>query len=663
MEAFTPLVSIIVPVHNKANFIKATIDSIKSQTVNNLEAIIINDSSSDESEAIILAEIANDKRFRYEKVQFGNVALVRNYGFSLSSGTYICPLDGDDKIAPTFLEVCVKAMRADRSIAIAYTGLWYTKPNGEEGLSEWPGEWNFDKQLEGRNQIPTCNVAKREVWERLGGQRARYCAVLGAGSEDSEMWLRAGAYGFKAKKVTDEGLFLYSWMSGIVSGNSDYAEIDWRGMHPWVKDGLHPFASYATPKKFSHAVSQYDNPLVSVIIPVGPGHEKEVANALDSLEMQGFRKWEVVVVWDIWGQADNDAPLPLPQNYYLKSYPYIKFIDLSKTQNKSRGAGFARNRGVELARSPLIFFLDADDCLASPDALQKKVDAWGKQQSIIYSDYLGKAIWDETEARKVMGDRLLHYNKRTGTALFSKQSADYDPTLAQRQPEYQGGTQMPYYHWSLVSVLIPKAWHDAIGGFDESMTTWEDVDYHWRLARKGYCYYRIPEPLVIYNYHKGYRREASAVNDEVSLQKHKAMIQYINSKPEYQEKPTVCNCGGRKEQQQVMSSQQVAEMNDSAMVLIEFDFPGSSTRDTFGRGLTSLTKQLGPDSKVLDYKGYGRRKGDRFLVHVQDQRTRPDMFRLVQADVVLPEQSKVELAEPVLLVSEKRRGRPAKVAA
>jgi len=82
-----------------------------------------------------------------------------------------------------------------------------------------------------------------------------------------------------------------------------------------------------------------------------------------------------------------------------------------------------------------------------------------------------------------------------------------------------------------------------------------------------------------------------------------------------------------------------------------------------GSSQSSASKQVGPDGKVLDYKGYGRRKGDRFLVHVKDQQTRPDMFRLVQADVVLPELSKVELAEPMLLVAEKRRGRPAKVVA
>jgi len=104
-------------------------------------------------------------------------------------------------------------------------------------------------------------------------------------------------------------------------------------------------------------------------------------------------------------------------------------------------------------------------------------------------------------------------------------------------------------------------------------------------------------------------------------------------------------------------------MTDDVMVLAEFDFPGSSTRQTYGRNLLSPTKQSGPDGRILDYHGYGRKKGDRFLVHIKDQRARPDMFRLVQSEIALPEAAKKELLEPALIVSGKKRGRPARIAA
>lgn len=653
-----PLVCVVIPSHNKAKTIKRAIDSIKAQTLNNLVCIIVDDSSSDNSKDIILTEIVNDKRFRYERVEFGNVALTRNYGISLSDAPFICTLDGDDWIDSTFLEVCVKPLLNDRSLGIAYTGLMAHNADGSKNISEWPGQFNPDKQLSypKQNQCPTCNVFRRDAWERTGGYKARY-APYSAGSEDANLWSAICAIGYNAKKVTDEPLFNYTAHGGFVYANAEYKEVDWLSMYPWAKDGLHPFASVATPKRYSHPVRQYDMPLISVIIPVGPGHELEVQNALDSLEMQHFRKWEVIVVWDSPNKCEIE-----------KAYPYVRIISASlpfsigdEVKFGGNGAGASRNQGVSISRAPLLFFLDADDVLASPDALQKMLDAWNSEQAIIYSDYLGKAIWDYEAAKKAMGDNLLDYNTKTSAAVFKKQSQDFDCELALRQPEYQRDTNMPFYHWSLVSVLIPKAWHIKAGGFDETMDTWEDVLYHWKLARMGYCYHRIQEPLVLYNYHKGYRREASQVIDENGRQKHKSLVQYIKTELE-RIKPMGCNCGKRKKVEPTITESQMSAMSDDAFVMIEFDFPGSETRQTYGKSLLSPSKQIGPDNKTLDYRGYGRQKGDRFLVHIQDQKVRPDMFRPVQHEVILPEVEKVELAEPQLLVPEvKRRGRPAKV--
>lgn len=92
-------------------------------------------------------------------------------------------------------------------------------------------------------------------------------------------------------------------------------------------------------------------------------------------------------------------------------------------------------------------------------------------------------------------------------------------------------------------------------------------------------------------------------------------------------------------------------MSDENFVMIEFDFPGSETRSTYGKSLISPTKQAGPGGKVLDYRGYARTKGDRFLVHIADQKARPDMFRIVPAEVILPETQKVELPEPQLIAA------------
>ena len=118
-------------------------------------------------------------------------------------------------------------MRRIGSLGIAYTGLRWHKPDGSTGISPWPGAFEYDRQLRRQNQVPTCCLFRRVMWERLGGYRQRY-APKGAGAEDAEFWLRAGAAGFGAQKVTDQALFNYSWMSGQVSGDANYQEVDWR---------------------------------------------------------------------------------------------------------------------------------------------------------------------------------------------------------------------------------------------------------------------------------------------------------------------------------------------------------------------------------------------------------------------------------------------------
>ena len=351
-----PLVSIIVPCFNKSKTVARTIASIKAQTLSNFEAIIVDDGSTDNSKDVILDAIKDDRRFRYIHQDNQRVAAARNRGFRESKGIYICPIDADDAIAPTFLEVCVKAMRADPSLGIAYTGLHYILPDGKEGDSPWPGAFNYDESLQGKTQIPTCNVARREVWERTGGQRSRYC-VNGAGEEDAEMWLRAGALGWNAKKVTNECLFIYSWQSGQVSGDPQHQVSDYRAGKPWIQDGQHPFASMATPKKQSHEVRQYDMPVVSVVIPCGPGHEKYLVDALDSLEAQTFRKWEAIIVFD-----GTIAPPDL-----LTAFPFVRAV-----HTDGKGAGAARNAGAAIARGSFLLFLDADDWLR-PTAITANV--------------------------------------------------------------------------------------------------------------------------------------------------------------------------------------------------------------------------------------------------------------------------------------------------
>lgn len=91
-----PLVSIVIPVYNGANYISFSLESAIKQTYQNIEVVVVNDGSTDngETERIVLS--FNDKRINYFYKQNGGVASALNYGISKASGDYICWLSHDD---------------------------------------------------------------------------------------------------------------------------------------------------------------------------------------------------------------------------------------------------------------------------------------------------------------------------------------------------------------------------------------------------------------------------------------------------------------------------------------------------------------------------------------------------------------------------------------
>ena len=613
-----PLVTVIVPCYNYQDKVARAIRSIQVQTLTNLECFVVDNNSTDNSKQVILDTIQGDSRFHYVNCEAQGVAHARNLGVEMGTGIFYCCLDADDEIMPEFLETCVNVLEADPSLGIAFTGLWYIKSDGSEGLSPWPGEYDFNKQLVKQNQVPTCHVGRRDMWIRLGGQNQRY-APMGAGAEDGEFILRCGAYGYGAKKATDAGMFRYSWMSGRVSGNKDYREVDWLAFHPFAKDGQHPFASLATPanKRMSHPVRQYDEPDVSVIIPVSAEHIRLLPDALDSLESQTYRRWEVVAVLD--GEVNYKDFKPIST-----VYPYVRWVDLPE---KGKGPGWARNQGVKAARAPLLLFLDADDWLY-PETIDKLLSTYRKMGNISYSDYVGKAFMDKESAQK-MGDRLLHYDDKKGEAVMAYKAADYDCDLALSQPN-----NPRIYIWNLVTSIVPKAWHNQIGGFDEKMPSWEDWDYWLRMARAGKCFTRIPEPLVVYRFYTGTRRDRG-------VELNQSLLQYLSDKYRgAQNMP--CNCGSKArvytppevvpQSQAQGASTMIKNMNDEDMVLVEYTSLNRGSHKVVG----AVTK------KFLGY----RSGGDRFLIPRADLALMGNMFRSVQSMIEIPTETREPLPEP-----------------
>ncbi|HEY9691220.1 MAG TPA: glycosyltransferase family 2 protein [Oculatellaceae cyanobacterium] len=94
----TPFVSIIVTCFNQARYIEQSVKSVLSQTFPDLECLIVDDGSTDNTREIAEQLIASDSRVKYFYKTNGGVSSSRNFGFSKTQGVWIQFLDGDDWI-------------------------------------------------------------------------------------------------------------------------------------------------------------------------------------------------------------------------------------------------------------------------------------------------------------------------------------------------------------------------------------------------------------------------------------------------------------------------------------------------------------------------------------------------------------------------------------
>ena len=124
MDTSTPKVSIIIPMYNSEEYIKEAVDSCLSQTYENIEIIVIDDGSTDNSKEEILDHIETNRvRYFYQSNKGRSAA--RNYGLDISEGAYINFLDSDDLLHSSKLEIHMNYMNNNENCFASYSSVGY----------------------------------------------------------------------------------------------------------------------------------------------------------------------------------------------------------------------------------------------------------------------------------------------------------------------------------------------------------------------------------------------------------------------------------------------------------------------------------------------------------------------------------------------------------
>ena len=132
------MVSIIIPTYNRAYLLSDTLNSVQEQTYTNWECIIVDDGSTDNTEALVLEYIKKDSRFKYFKRPDNRnkgAAASRNYGFELAEGKFVNFFDSDDIMLPTKLEEQVQQLQNSTDLlSVCLSQVFEERPNNIVGM-------------------------------------------------------------------------------------------------------------------------------------------------------------------------------------------------------------------------------------------------------------------------------------------------------------------------------------------------------------------------------------------------------------------------------------------------------------------------------------------------------------------------------------------------
>lgn len=455
----SPRTTIIVPAHNLESYLPDTLNSIKEQTDTDWECIIVDDASPDACGRIAEDFAESDQRFRVihnERNLY--LAESRNVAIREARGRYILPLDADDMLTSYAVQLLADALDSDRTLQCAYGGVFFVDEDGKTptnyrvvglspGHSGWPLPMDGYQQVSGANLLPYSSMYRKTAWEQVGGYRSRLRTA-----EDADFWTRLVSYGFRCDQVSTSDTLVYRNREGSMSRVNEKKRYDYLRWFPWASDPKLAPAGLAGEEAVNLLL-----PKISVVIPCGPGHERYVQDAVDSVSAQSYPYWECIVV------NDSGSSLSLPA--------WVREITTDV-----RDVGKARNLGVAAAHSTLFLPLDADDFL-QPDALQWLLSAFveSNEDTIIYPDFYEDPETEGVFKPYALPDWACSHLTRNGTV-------------------------------HAVTALTPVAFWKQVGGYDESGMGWEDWDFQLRCAEAGFCSRRIAAPLFTYRKFTGTRR-------------------------------------------------------------------------------------------------------------------------------------------------------------
>ncbi len=203
-----PMHSVIVPAYNAADTIGQAIRSVRAQTAQSFEVIVVDDGSTDATPRLLEEMAGDDRRIRVTRQDNAGPSAARNLAIAQATGTHLTFLDSDDLLMPRYLEAMEQTLAEEPRIGLAYARSWVLDEaagGGRVRRAAWPaprhvpgfGEDPVEPRdaviaLAAGNYVGAVQTARRVAIQQVGG--------LDDGlhqAEDYDLWLRIAIAGFR----------------------------------------------------------------------------------------------------------------------------------------------------------------------------------------------------------------------------------------------------------------------------------------------------------------------------------------------------------------------------------------------------------------------------------------------------------------------------------
>lgn len=478
-----PLMSVIIPTYNHGRFLRQCVQSVLDQGVDDIEILVLDNASTDETPQV-MAAFAGEPRVRYMRNRY-NYGPGYNWinGLWIAQGRYFTFLSADDYFNPGHLARLLPALQAHPQIAVGYTSIrWVDGQDAPLAQPRHPGYRPVD-YVGGRNEAadlliydnymaPSAVIYRREAFCQT------WRPVKNNGGGDWDMAIQM-AERFPDFAYVDTPGVSYRWHGAQYSQQSFYTTTAPLEDHLSIVEGvfarnaqhhlkgrerevaahvrrrlaLYP-AESCTPlgarakalvQRLHELAQWHEAPLFSVILTTY-NRPQLLRDALDSLEQQTLRDFEVILV------NDHGEPVEHLLGGYSFALTYLR-------QGRNQGLSAARNAGLKVARGRYVAYLDDDD-LYLPHHLATLAAAFAEHpDSVVYTDV---ECASETLEK---GQRVVQHRSRP----YLHAAFDRDRLFT--------ANYIPVNTWA-----HPRSAVTEVGDFDTELTAFEDWDMLLRLA-------------------------------------------------------------------------------------------------------------------------------------------------------------------------------------